>query len=141
MRQNQSRYGTKLSHITRYESMKLISLSAKGLISALLFGYISGCGDFESRSVPLKAEDIAITKAGSFMCLTKDEADAFMQHAVSGERSMLEQILNTGRCSLVHQGMQVKIIMIRDSSAQIVRIDVPKATPLWTASAFLEKKQ
>lgn len=72
------------------------------------------------------------------MCLTADGASAFVEHAIQGEKTKLEQILKTGSCSLVRDGMKVKVLAVRDNVSEVVRIDVTSPTPLWVGTKLLQ---
>lgn len=86
----------------------------------------------------VKAEDHALTKNGSFMCLTQDAASTFFEHAIRAEKTKLEQILDGGECSLVRAGMKVRVLAVRDNVSEVVRIDVASPIPMWTATEFLQ---
>lgn len=117
------------------------SKAAQFAISLGASVFLFGCSE-PTQSVAtvetVKAEDIALTKNGSFMCLSQDWANQFFEHAIKGEETKLNQILDGGECSLVKDGMKVKVLAVRGSVSEVVRVDVEDAIPLWAATEFLQ---
>jgi hypothetical protein len=115
--------------------MKIVYLLA--LIGITLLSACDGQAPEQARP-EIKAEALAVTKKGSFMCLTSEGANTFFEHAVRGEKTKMEQILSTGACSLVREGMKVKVLAVRGNVSEVVRVDVSSAMPLWAATEFLQ---